>query len=107
MTRVKAIYRSWAIPCSGKQVYGSRHRAEWLHQLARRAHAAEHEHAVGVRNLARDPRAGLVQLVHAILEAVQAKPRPRSRKKRLIGEEPGAAAGCSIMGSMWCTRPRI
>jgi hypothetical protein len=26
MTRVKAIYRSWAIPCSGKQVYGSRHR---------------------------------------------------------------------------------
>jgi hypothetical protein len=28
MTRVKAIYRSWAIPCSGKQVYASRHRAE-------------------------------------------------------------------------------
>src|SRR5882757_7318675 len=30
MTRVKAIYRSWAIPCTGKQVYSSRHRAEWL-----------------------------------------------------------------------------
>jgi transposase len=30
MTRVKAIYRSWGIPCTGKQVYGSRHRAEWL-----------------------------------------------------------------------------
>jgi transposase len=30
MTRVKAIYRSWAIPCSGKQVYASRYRAEWL-----------------------------------------------------------------------------
>src|SRR4029077_16442483 len=29
MSRIKAIYRSWAIPCSGKQVYGSRHRAEW------------------------------------------------------------------------------
>ena len=27
MTRVKAIYRSWAIPCTGKQVYGTRHRA--------------------------------------------------------------------------------
>jgi transposase len=25
MTRVKAIYRSWAIPCTGKQVYASRH----------------------------------------------------------------------------------
>src|SRR5262250_3718991 len=29
-SRVKAIYRSWAISCSGKQVYGARHRAEWL-----------------------------------------------------------------------------
>jgi len=27
-TRVKAIYRSWAIPCTGKQVYAPRHRAE-------------------------------------------------------------------------------
>src|SRR6266436_8514571 len=25
MTRVKAIYRSWAIPCTGKQVYAPRH----------------------------------------------------------------------------------
>jgi transposase len=33
MTRVKAIYRSWAIPCGGKQVYGSRHRAEWLAKI--------------------------------------------------------------------------
>src|SRR6516162_8643942 len=33
MTRVKAIYRSWAIPCSGKQVYGSRHRIEWLGKI--------------------------------------------------------------------------
>ena len=33
MTRVKAIYRSWAIPCSGKQVYGTRHRAEWLGKI--------------------------------------------------------------------------
>ena len=33
MTRVKAIYRSWAIPCSGKQVYGTRHRGEWLGKI--------------------------------------------------------------------------
>ena len=33
MTRVKAIYRSWAIPCSGKQVYARCHRAEWLAKL--------------------------------------------------------------------------
>jgi transposase len=33
MTRVKAIYRSWAIPCSGKQMYSSRHRPEWLGKI--------------------------------------------------------------------------
>jgi len=34
MTRVKAIYRSWAIPCSGKQVYAAGHRAEWLGKIS-------------------------------------------------------------------------
>src|SRR5713101_764648 len=30
MTRLKAVYRSWAIACAGKQVYAPRHRAERL-----------------------------------------------------------------------------
>src|SRR4030081_1046865 len=34
MTRIKALYRSWAIPCSGATVYAPRHRAEWLAKLA-------------------------------------------------------------------------
>jgi transposase len=34
MTRVKAIYRSWGIPCAGQQVYALRHREEWLAKLA-------------------------------------------------------------------------
>ncbi len=33
MSRVKAIYRSWAIACTGKQVYALRHRAEWLGKI--------------------------------------------------------------------------
>ena len=33
MTRVKAIYRSWGIPCTGQQVYAIRHRTEWLAKL--------------------------------------------------------------------------
>ena len=33
MSRVKAIYRSWAILCTGKQVCAPRHRAEWLGQI--------------------------------------------------------------------------
>src|SRR5260370_39055075 len=35
MSRVKAIYRSWGIPCAGKQVYALRHRAEWLAKITR------------------------------------------------------------------------
>ena len=33
MTRVKALYRSWGIPCAGKQVYAPRHRGEWLAKI--------------------------------------------------------------------------
>jgi transposase len=33
MTRLKAVYRSWAIPCAGKQVYAPRHRAQWLSKI--------------------------------------------------------------------------
>ncbi len=34
MNRLKAVYRSWAIPCAGTRVYAPRHRAEWLERLA-------------------------------------------------------------------------
>src|SRR3979411_2011445 len=33
MNRIKALYRSWAIPCAGATVYAPRHRAEWLAKL--------------------------------------------------------------------------
>jgi transposase len=33
MNRIKALYRSWAIPCEGQQVYDPRHRAEWLDKI--------------------------------------------------------------------------
>ncbi len=34
MNRLKALYRSWAIPCAGTLVYAPRHRAEWLNRLS-------------------------------------------------------------------------
>ena len=37
MSRLKAIYRSWGIPCAGKQVYATRHRSEWLEQIEKPA----------------------------------------------------------------------
>jgi transposase len=33
MNRIKAVYRSGAIPCSGTSVYAPRHRAEWLRKI--------------------------------------------------------------------------
>src|SRR5712664_986193 len=33
MNRLKALYRSWAIPCAGKQVYAPRYRSEWLSKI--------------------------------------------------------------------------
>jgi hypothetical protein len=33
MSRIKALYCSWAIPCSGATVYAPRHRAEWLAKI--------------------------------------------------------------------------
>src|SRR6267378_8579482 len=33
MNRVKALYRSWAIPCAGTQVYAPCHRSEWLSKI--------------------------------------------------------------------------
>jgi transposase len=34
MSRLKALYRSWGIPCAGRQVYALRHREQWLSKLA-------------------------------------------------------------------------
>jgi transposase len=34
MNRLKALYRSWGIPCSGTEVYAPRYRAEWLVKIS-------------------------------------------------------------------------
>ena len=33
MNRLKALYRSWGIPCAGNEVYAPCHRAEWLAKI--------------------------------------------------------------------------
>src|SRR5487761_355857 len=33
MSRIKALYRSWAIPCAGVTVYAPRHHSEWLAKI--------------------------------------------------------------------------
>src|SRR2546423_13558004 len=33
MNRLKALYRGWAIPCAGTQVYAPHYRSEWLAKI--------------------------------------------------------------------------
>ena len=33
MNRLKALYRSWGIPCAGRDVYYTRHRSQWLAKI--------------------------------------------------------------------------
>ena len=33
MNRLKALYRSWAIPCAGQKVYAPHHRNQWLAKI--------------------------------------------------------------------------
>lgn len=42
MNRIKALYRSWAIPCAGQSCYSSRQREAWMAQLP---HSAVHGRA--------------------------------------------------------------
>jgi transposase len=55
MKRLKALYRSWAIPCADKEVYAPRHRAEWLGKISEAGvrQRAEHYYQLDVLRLLR------------------------------------------------------
>jgi len=67
MNRLKALYRSWAIPCAGDKVYSPRHRNTWLEKLSE----------AGVRRRAEHLYQQLDALVQ-IRREVGAVPTPRS-----------------------------
>ena len=64
MNRLKAVYRSWAIPCAGKLVYAPRHRAEWLQKLpeagVRRRAERLYQQFDALRSLRQDARQELL-----------------------------------------------
>src|SRR3989475_9945383 len=65
MSRVKAIYRSWAVACTGKQVYAPQHRAEWLAKITepgvRRRAEFYYQQLDGLRSLRREVRRELLE----------------------------------------------
>jgi transposase len=44
MNRIKALYRSWGIACSGSSIYAPRHRAEWLAKIVEAGVRVRAEH---------------------------------------------------------------
>ena len=45
MNRLKALYRSWGIPCAGSEVYAPRHRSEWLGKITEAGVRRRAEHS--------------------------------------------------------------
>jgi hypothetical protein len=64
MNRVKALYRSWSIPCGGASVYAPRHRAEWLSKITepgvRRRAELFYQQLDGLQKLRQEARGDLL-----------------------------------------------
>jgi transposase len=120
MVRLKALYRSWAIPCAGQQVYAPHHRAEWLakiteagvrhraemyyqqldglmllHQQARRELLAESRKHNATKLLRQVPSIGPIRA--ALLLALMQTPH-RFRTKRQLWAYSGLALKTSASG---------
>jgi hypothetical protein len=129
MNRIKALYRSWAIPCAGTTVYAARHRAEWLAKIvepgvriraqrlyqqldslqpvrlqARRELLLEsHKHAA-VKLLRQIPSIGPIRA--ALLVALLQTPH-RFRTKRQLWAYSGFAVETHDSGEYRCVRGKL
>src|SRR5258707_15621305 len=84
MNRLKALYRSWAIPCAGTQVYAPHYRSEWLAKIRE----------AGVRRRA--------ELYYQQLDALRLV-RQQTRKKLLAEAEKHRAAKVLRENSCICS----
>ena len=81
MNRLKALYHSWGMACSGTRVYAPRHRAEWLSKIKE----------AGVRRRAEftyDQLDGLQALRRAVRRDLLAESR-KHRATKLLRQIPG------------------
>ncbi len=114
MSRLKALYRSWGIPCSGTGVYALRYRCEWLSKIAetgvRRRAELFYQQLDALQGLRREARRDLLaesrkhstaKLLRQIpsIGAIRAALLTRS-SRRLIGSAPNGNCG-RIAGWLW------
>src|SRR5207249_2676395 len=76
MNRLKALYRSWAIPCAGRDVYYTRHRTEWLGKIREAGVRRRAEKQVSIRGLNKDHNHDLKGLFKAAATRASVQPGP-------------------------------
>jgi transposase len=129
MNRIKALYRSWAVPCAGTTVYSPRHRDEWLAKItepgvrlraqrlyqqldllqpvrleARREFLAESHQHPAVKLLRQIPAIGPIR--SALLVALLQTPH-RFRSKRQLWAYSGFAVQTHDRGEYRCVRGKL
>ena len=126
MSRIKALYRSWAIPCSGTTVYAARHRSgpnfrigvrlraerfyqqldmlRALHQEARRDFVVESHRHPAVKLLRQIPSIGPIRA--ALLVALLQTPH-RFRTKRQLWAYSGFAVETHDSGEYRVVRGKV
>jgi hypothetical protein len=84
MNRLKALYRSWAIPCAGRDVYYTRHRSQWLEKIpeagTRRRAEQLYQQLDMLQHLRQQARRELLaeSRTHAITAKAKTDPLPRA-----------------------------
>src|SRR5262244_1293575 len=81
MNRIKSVYRSWGIPCTGTSVYTRRHRAEWLAQLVEPGVRIRAEHLYQQR-----PEDAVTP--KSLTAKVRSKRMPRRRQIERLSRDP-------------------
>ena len=92
MSRLKALYRSWGIPCAGRQVYAPRHREQWLSKMA---HAGVRRRA----ELLYQQLDGLLVLRHTVRGELLAESRKHQGREHIApGSLDRPASGHTVAG---------
>ena len=71
MNRIKALYRGWAIPCAGTQVYALRNRSVWLSKILEAGVRRRAEHFYDGMIVAAAERGGCRRILSEDLNAGQ------------------------------------
>ncbi len=110
MNRLKALYRSWAIPCAGEKVYSPRQRNAWLEKLSqvgvRRRAEQLYQQLDALVQIRREARRELLtesqrHPATPLLRQIPPGPDPSGLADRLDPDTSSFPYEATIMGLLW------